>query len=154
MFSNNIRNNFGFLNRGDEAHRDDPDKRASSTADLQARQKAFDAFWSARREYAAAHRDTPLPEPTQNAPARLAVWCRTLRAVFRRAESGNPAQVMIKVYRLADRTAARAGTEVIGRAPVGDLAAAINELSAVIAWCEALVGPTSDPLGTRAGAAA
>lgn len=25
-FSNNIRNNFGFLNRGDEAHRDDPDK--------------------------------------------------------------------------------------------------------------------------------
>jgi beta-ketodecanoyl-[acyl-carrier-protein] synthase len=26
IFSNNIRNNFGFLNRGDEAHRDDPDK--------------------------------------------------------------------------------------------------------------------------------
>jgi beta-ketodecanoyl-[acyl-carrier-protein] synthase len=25
-FSNNIRNNFGFLNRADEAHRDDPDK--------------------------------------------------------------------------------------------------------------------------------
>lgn len=26
QFSNNIRNNFGFLNRADEAHRDDPDK--------------------------------------------------------------------------------------------------------------------------------
>ncbi|MFO1016327.1 MAG: beta-ketoacyl-ACP synthase III [Hyphomonadaceae bacterium] len=26
VFSNNIRNNFGFLNRGDEAHRDDADK--------------------------------------------------------------------------------------------------------------------------------
>jgi beta-ketodecanoyl-[acyl-carrier-protein] synthase len=26
VFSNNIRNNFGFLNRGDETHRDDPDK--------------------------------------------------------------------------------------------------------------------------------
>ncbi|MEZ5956467.1 MAG: beta-ketoacyl-ACP synthase III [Hyphomonadaceae bacterium] len=26
QFSNNIRNNFGFLNRGDETHRDDPDK--------------------------------------------------------------------------------------------------------------------------------
>ena len=26
VFSNNIRNNFGFLNRGDEGHRDDPDK--------------------------------------------------------------------------------------------------------------------------------
>ena len=26
VFSNNIRNNFGYLNRGDEAHRDDPDK--------------------------------------------------------------------------------------------------------------------------------
>jgi hypothetical protein len=118
-----------------ENHRDDPGKSPASTADLQARQKAFDAFWSARREYAAEHRAAPIPEPTQNVPDRLAVWCRTLRAVFRRAESGNPAQVMVKVYRLADRVAKRTGKELVGRTPATDLASAVHELDAVIGWC-------------------
>ena len=137
-----------------ENHRDDPDKSASSTADLRARQKAFDAFWSARREYAAEHRTVPLPEPTQNAPARLAVWCRILRAVFRRAESGSPAQVMVKVYRLADRVATRAGKEVVGRTSAGDLASAVRELDAVIVWCDEFVPPSSDPLQVQNGDAA
>jgi hypothetical protein len=140
-----------------ENHRDDPAKSAATTADLQARQKAFDAFWSARREHAAKHRTAPLPEPTQNVPDRLAVWCRTLRVVFRRAESGSPAQVMIKVYRLADRVAARAGKEVIGRGPAGDLAAGVRELDAVIAWCDGLTapsGPSGDPLEAQKGEAA
>lgn len=139
-----------------ENHRDDPGKSAASTADLQTRQKAFDAFWSARREYAARHRIAPLPEPTQNAPARLAVWCRTLRAVFRRAESGSLTNVMLKVYRLADRVAARAGKEAFGRGPVSDLATAIGELDAVIAWCDALAAPAvpaTDPLRARSDAA-
>ena len=140
-----------------ENHRDDPDKSAASTKDLQARQKAFDAFWSARREHAAKHRAAPLPEPTQNVPDRLAVWCRTLRAVFRRAESGSPAQVMLKVYRLADRVATRANKEMVGRGPAGDLATGVRELDAVIAWCDglaALPGPSSDPRQAREDAAA
>lgn len=137
-----------------ENHRDDPDKSAASTADLHARQKAFDAFWSARREHAAKHRTAPLPEPTQNVPDRLAIWCRTLRAVFQRAERGCPAQVMIKVYRLADRVAARAGKEVVGRGPAGDLATAAQELDAVIAWCGGLTAPPDDSLTARKGDAA
>src|SRR5438270_9279307 len=79
-----------------ENHRDDPDKSAASTTDLQARQKAFDTFRSGWRDYAAKYRGAPFPEPTQNVPDRLAVWCRTLRAVFQRAESGSPSQVMVK----------------------------------------------------------
>jgi hypothetical protein len=122
--------------------------------DLRARQKAFDAFWSARRAYGAGHRAAPLPEPTQNVPDRLAVWCRTLRAVFRRAEGGSSAQVMVKVYRLADRIAVRAGKATVGRAPAEDLATAVRELDAVIAWCDGLSTPSGDPLQTRKGDAA
>ena len=138
-----------------ENHRDDPDKSAASTADLHARQKAFDAFWSARREHTAKHRTAPLPEPTQNVPDRLAVWCRTLRTVFQRAESGSPVQVMLKVYRLADRVAVRAGKDLVGRGPVGDLATAVHELDVVIAWCGELAasqGPSDDPLRPQAAA--
>lgn len=140
-----------------ENHRDDPDKSAASTADLMARQKAFDAFWLARREYAVKHRTVPLPEPTQNVPDRLANWCRTLRAVFRRAECGSAAQVMIKVYRLADRVAVRAGKEVLGRVPAGDLATAVGGLDTVIAWCGELTtqpGSSNAPHRAQKGTAA
>lgn len=132
-----------------ENHRDDPGKSASSTADLRARQKAFEAFWSARREYAAVHRDAPLPEPTQNAPARLAVWCRTLRAVFRRAGAGDTTQVMVKVFRLVGRVAARAGRESVDRMPVRDLETAVGELDAVISWCDGLAAPSSHSLRSQ-----
>jgi hypothetical protein len=139
-----------------ENHREDPSKSAGSTSDLQARQKAFDVFRSGLRDYAAKYRGAVFPEPTQNVPERLAVWCRTLRAVFRRAEGGNPIQVMTKVYRLADRIAARVGKEVVGRAPVGDLATSARELDVVIAWCEGLaaLGPLGDSLRARQGDAA
>ncbi|MBP3955861.1 hypothetical protein J8F10_11250 [Gemmata sp. G18] len=119
-----------------ENHRDDPAKSASATADLQVRQKAFEAFRSAWREFTAEYRTAQLPEPTQNVPDRLAIWCRTLRAVLRRAESGSPAALVTKVHRLADRIAARVGKEPVGRGPVADLSEGIRELDAVIAWCE------------------
>jgi hypothetical protein len=137
-----------------ENHRDDPNKSAGSVSDLRTRQRAFDAFRSGRRDYAAKYRDAPFPEPTQNVPERLAIWCRTLRAVFRRAERGSTDQVLIKVYRLADRVAARAGKEAVGRAPVGDLTTAVRELDAVIAWCDGLAAPVGDPLKVPKGSAA
>jgi hypothetical protein len=136
-----------------ENHRDDPGKSALSAADLRARQKAFEVYWSARREYA-ARRGAPLPEPTQNAPAQLAAWCRTLRAVFRRAGAGDTAQVMVKVSRLVGRVAARTGRESVDLAPVGSLETAVGELDAVIAWCDALAAPSSDSLPFREGTAA
>jgi hypothetical protein len=133
---------------------DDPNRSAGSTPDLQTRQKAFEAFRLGCRDYAAKYRDAPFPEPTQNVPERLAIWCRTLRAVFRRAERGSADQVLIKVYRLADRVAARAGKEAVGRAQAGDLTRAVQVLEAVIAWCEGLAARSGDPLKVPKGNAA
>jgi hypothetical protein len=112
-----------------ENHRDDPATTASCVADLQIRQRAHDAFQAALREYAGKHRNASVPETTQNMPDRLAIWCRALLAVCRRAESQCPANVMVKVYRLADRIAARTGKEPASRGTA-------DELDAVIAWCD------------------
>src|SRR6478672_11634769 len=73
-----------------EAHRDDPAKSASSTADLHERQKAHNVFQAALRDYCSRYGDAAIPEPTQNMPKRLAIWCRVLRGIFRRAEGGCP----------------------------------------------------------------
>ncbi len=116
------------------------DKQQKTTLpDLHARQKANDAYQTARRDYAAKHRNASIPQPTQAIPERLRVWCRTLRAVFRRAEVGSPFDVMGKVYRLADRIAERMGKEPAGREPAEDMAGAIRQLDCVIAWCEQLL---------------
>jgi hypothetical protein len=121
-----------------ENHRDDPAKSAAAYADLQARQKAYDLFQVARRNYAAKYRNAAIPEPTQNVPDRLAIWCRALRAVFQRSESGSPGQVLAKVYRLADRIAARMAAQPVERTPAENPLTAVRELDAVIAWCDAL----------------
>ena len=62
--------------------------------------------------------------------------------------------MMLKVYRLADRIAKRAGKEALGRAPAVDLATAVRELDAVIAWCDGLTAPPTDPLNALKGDAA
>ena len=124
-----------------ENHRDDPAKTATSTADLQTRQKAFEAFRSALREYAVTHNDSRFPEPTQNVPERLVIWCRALRAVFRRAEGPGSAFLVSKVHRLADRIAARTGLAPVERQPVADRDATVRELDAVVAWCERAAAP-------------
>lgn len=123
-----------------ENHRDDPEKSAATASDLQVRQKGFDAFKVAWNAYAAQYRSSRLPEPTQNMPDRLGIWCRALRAVFLRgANAEYPAQVMAKVYRVAARTAARTGAQPIAIESGKDLAGAIRELDTVITWCGSLM---------------
>jgi hypothetical protein len=118
------------------------DKGAKTTmSELQARQKANDAHQAALRDYAAKYPNAGIPEPTHGVPERLAVWCRTLRVVFGRAEGGSPVEVLGKVYRLTDRIAARLQKEPVARTSLNDLAGAVRELDMVIAWCEALVPP-------------
>jgi|GEM_PF-6635592 len=108
------------------------------TSDLHARQRANDVHLAALRGYSAKYGNANIPEPTHAVPDRLAVWCRILRVVFGRAETGSPVEVMGKVYRLTDRIAARMGKEPVTRTPATDLAAAMRGLEVVIAWCEAL----------------
>jgi hypothetical protein len=112
------------------------------TSNLQARQKANDVYQAALREYLSKHPNAGIPEPTHTVPDRFGAWCRTLRVVFARAEGGSPVEVLAKVYRLADRIAARMSKQPVGRIPASDPAGAVRELDAVIAWCHALVAPT------------
>lgn len=109
----------------------------NDTSDLKDRQKANDAYQAALREYGAKYPKAVVPEPTHSMPDRLGMWCRMLRVVFGKAESGSPVEVMGKVYRLADRIAARLEKEPVARAPALD-PAAVRELGAVVAWCEGL----------------
>ncbi len=140
-----------------ENHRDDPSKNAASLVDLQARRKAFNKFQRVLAEYAAKYNNTDLPEPTQNVPERLVSWCEVLRVVFRRAEGERPAELMKKVYRLADRTATKMGKEPLMRKTSQDLGGVIAELDAVIAWCGVLATtpmPQGQFLKNRRGEAA
>jgi hypothetical protein len=116
----------------------DAQKGALTHADLQTRQKAYNTFQMAWRNYSAEYHKATLPEPSQYVVERMAIWCRTLRAVFRRATEGIPVEVMVKVYRLADRIAARLGKEVVARKPAVDLPAAVRELDVIITWCDIL----------------
>src|SRR4051812_20474105 len=100
-------------------------RKSADPAALHARQKANDALQAALRAYAAEYCSLAIPEPTQAVPDRLAVWCKVLRVVFRKAEAASPVEVMAKVYRLADRIAARAEKEAVGRAEVNDLTGAV-----------------------------
>jgi hypothetical protein len=120
------------------------------TTGLHARQKANDAYQAALRDYKAKHPKADIPEPTHAIPERLVVWYRVLRAVFEKAESGSPAEVMGNVYRLADRVAERMGKEQVARSPVTDLPGAVRELDVVIAWCDALVPPLKPNKGEAA----
>jgi hypothetical protein len=111
--------------------------KTAELAGLHARQKAHDAYQLALREYAGAYRGAPIPEPAHGIPDRLAAWCRVLRAVFGQATGGAPVRVVEKVYRLADRIAARLKAEPVAREPLGSMADAVRALDAVIAWCDA-----------------
>jgi hypothetical protein len=117
-----------------------------STPDLLGRQRTYEAFRSRLATYTARYKAAEMPETTLNSPERVAVWCRAVRAVFRRArfESGaeSPTHAVEKAYRLADRIAARLKVEPVGRgSPPDGIGAVVGALDAVIQWCGGLVGP-------------
>ena len=129
------------LQAGWENHRADPTKNVASIADLNARQKAFDAFQTVSTRYAGKYGNAQPPEPTRSMPDRLAIWCRVLRILCRRAEGVCPVQMMEKVYRLTDRSATRMGKERVGRGIREDMAGVLRELDVVIAWCVSMGPP-------------
>ncbi|MCE9560886.1 MAG: hypothetical protein K8U57_02415 [Planctomycetes bacterium] len=117
-----------------------------STPDLQGRQKAYEAFRVKLAAYTARYRAAHVPEVTLNTPERVGIWCRAVRAVFRRASqefTEYPGHTVMKAHRLADRIASRLANEPAAReASVEGIAAAIRSMDAIIAWCDRLTGPT------------
>ena len=125
---------------------DPPHAGDNSSAALQARQKAYDAFRTRLAAYTARYRTVQIPETTLNGPERVGVWCRTVRAVLRRAESeaktDSVSHTVSKAYRLVNRIAARLKLEPVERSTSTDgIAGAIRSMDVLIGWCDDLAGP-------------
>ena len=106
-----------------------------SVPDLQARQKAYEAYRARRAEYDARYGAGAVPETSAGTPDRLAGWCRAVATVVRRAGGAVLPAAVEKAYRLADRVAGRQGAEPVRRGPGGDAAGALD---AVAGWCDGL----------------
>lgn len=119
------------------------------TLDLQNRQRTYEAFRSHLAAYVARYRTSRVPELTPNGPDRLGAWCRSVRAVLRRARPGTecPGHAIEKAYRLTDRLAVRLGKEPLARTAPDSAEAAIRELDGIIRWCE---GSDAEPLAAAA----
>ncbi len=110
---------------------------------LRAVQIAYDAFHSKLVAYNRKYAPTHVPELLLNTPARLALWCRLMRDLYRQVEHDPqtpcPVQLLAKAYRWAGRLSARlnkhAPTE---SAPPQTVRAAIGELEALVRWCDGL----------------
>ena len=116
---------------------------ASSTTNLQDRQRQYEAFRIQMAAYVDRYKTTYVPDMTLNTPDRFGRWCRTVRAVCGRAEqvagSVCPDHVVEKAYRVADRIAGTLSKDPVGRGAAPDsIGAAIRDLDAVIVWCHAL----------------
>jgi hypothetical protein len=105
-------------------------------------QRAYAAFRTQLKIYQARFSPTHAAEFLLNTPARLGKWCRQVRDLHLRAgHSGAqaPVHAVEKAYRWADQLAGKRGTERASRAtPPGTAEAAIRELDALAAWCDAL----------------
>src|SRR5262249_9543385 len=85
----------------------------STTEDMLAKHKAYDAFRGRMRAYNSRHTPEHVPELLLNTPARLGKWCRWVRKVYGLAghdpRVGCPAHLLEKAYRSADKLAGKAG---------------------------------------------
>jgi hypothetical protein len=113
----------------------------STTNDLQAKQKAYDAFRGGMRAYNVRHAPAHVPELLLNTPARLGKWCRWVRKVYGLAGRDSrlpcPAHLLEKAYRSADKLAGKAGREPAVRpAPPDTMQAVLGELEALAVWCD------------------
>jgi hypothetical protein len=117
-----------------------------SLQDLQARQKAYDAFHAKLVAYNRRYTPPHVPELLLNTPLRLALWCRKMPDLYRQVKHvppGHcPVHLLEKAHRWADHIATRLQTEPASR-PVAlpgtshDMAEALEALAQ---WCDALAG--------------
>ena len=111
--------------------------------DLQARQKAYDAFRARLRAYNRRYAPEHVSERLLNTAARLGKWCRGVLDLYRLAEHdprvGCPVHLLEKAYRHAEWLAAKAGGPPTGRSePPVNVPAALRDLEALAAWCDGL----------------
>jgi hypothetical protein len=115
----------------------------STTQDLYAKQKAYDAFRSKMRAYNLRYTPAHIPELLLNTPARLSQWCRRMRDLYRLLEQDPrvpcPIHLVEKAYRSADKLAGKVAREPASRSvPPETTSAALRELEALAEWCDGL----------------
>jgi hypothetical protein len=118
-------------------------ERASVTQNLLGIQKAYDAFHGALVAYNKQYLPAHVPELLLNTPSRLAIWCRAMRKLYLQVEDDPqircPIHLVEKAYRSAERMSGRLNKDCVSRsAPPGTVRAAIEHLSALAQWCDAL----------------
>jgi hypothetical protein len=116
---------------------------SAATLDLADRQKSYEAFRAKLVAYNDRHTPAHVPELLLNTPSRLGAWCRRMRDLYRQVEHDprghRPAHLLEKAYRWADRVGVRLNKPLISRSPTpATIAAAIQDLEAVAAWCDQL----------------
>jgi hypothetical protein len=117
-------------------------------ANLVAIQNAYTSFRVKLVAYNKRYTPTHVPELLLNTPLRLGAWCRAMRALYLRVEhdaSGLcPIPILEKVYRCADRVSVRMKTAPVNRsAPSGRVRQALEDLEALVAWCDKLANATT-----------
>src|SRR3954469_5766473 len=110
---------------------------------LEARQKAYEAFRVKLVAYNGRYRPPHVPELMLNTPHRLGIWCGKMRGLYQRlghdSRADFPLHLLEKAYRAADHIAQRQGRDRVGRlAPPSDVPSAIRALDEMAEWCAAL----------------
>jgi hypothetical protein len=108
--------------------------------DLLANQRAFEAFRVKLSAYNKRYRPAHVPELLLNTPPRLGAWCRAMRDLYRRvehdADAHCPSHLLEKAHRCADHVGARRDTGRASRPTPATIRAAIEELEALVRWCD------------------
>jgi hypothetical protein len=115
----------------------------AGTQALQSKQKAYDAFQGKLVAYNKRYTPRHVPELLLNNASRLRAWCQRMRDLYLRVEhdprSHCPVHLLEKAYRWADHLAVRMNKGRANRsAPPATIRAAIEELEALVQWCDAL----------------
>ena len=111
--------------------------------DLNGKQKAYETFHIKLVAYNKQYPPGHVPEPSLNSPSRLGVWCRAIRNLCLGVEQSPqrrcPNHLLEKAYRCADRIGVRMNRGTISRPAQPDtIGAVIQELDAIIRWCDNL----------------
>src|SRR5262245_49517085 len=106
-------------------------------------QKAYEAFHSKLVAYNKRYTPPHVPELLLNTPSRLAMWCRAMRELYLEVEHDPqihaPVHLLEKAYRWAERMSARMGRGPVSRsAPPSTIRAAVENLGALVQWCDDL----------------
>jgi hypothetical protein len=113
--------------------------------DLRGKQKAYEVFRDKLVAYNARYSPGHVSQAHLPSLSRLGAWCCAMRnlclSVEQTPQSYCPVHLLEKAYRCADRIAARTNQGVFSRStPADTIGAVIQELDALIRWCDSLTG--------------